>query len=267
MSNVPVLELVSERPGRPLVLLHGWGCDARYWDRLIPKLELRGYEVWIAAAPGYTKDSTSVPKSEDYFAVAADRLGSELYRRFTNPVDVVAHSMGVYIACVVASTQPQVLNSLTMLSIVPDPPPQKNSNPAVNELLSTGYLSYDTAQRCVTNWYGGEALDPEQQNEFVSALQQMPVETLLASAEACTLGLDAGVLDSVQSKIRVIVGTNDKARSVDDIKAYVASQPDREVRFIDNAGHMPHWSHPNDLADAMHAYIEKSAVSLNGSHS
>ena len=26
MSNVPVLELVSERPGRPLVLLHGWGA-------------------------------------------------------------------------------------------------------------------------------------------------------------------------------------------------------------------------------------------------
>jgi 3-oxoadipate enol-lactonase len=97
--------------GPPVVLLHGLGDDATTWDRFTASLDrptiafdLRGH-------------GTS-PRSEEY---TLDAMAGDVLADLPESFDLVGHSMGGYVASLVASAVPERLGRL-VLEDTPVPP-------------------------------------------------------------------------------------------------------------------------------------------------
>lgn len=248
-----MLQRISSNHGDPVVLIHGWGCPADYWKRFVPMLEQARFQVWVATLRGY--DKTPAGDKHWSFAAAASHLAAEIEKQIPTPVNLLGHSMGMFVATTLAAGHPERVASLTMLGIVPDPPSQAGSNPAVAELVAKGALSEETISACLQKWYGPERLGSRDAKELSQALRSVPASVLLASAEACMGGLGAGMADSVKAPILVIVGEHDNTRNMGDIRAFVQGKPGRALNVIQGAGHMPQWTHPETLAGHLREFM------------
>lgn len=253
-----MLQRSSNTPGEPLVLIHGWGCSADYWRRFVPVLEQAGFQPWIATLPGY--DGIRADITSWSFMAAADNLAAEIEDHISKPVHLVGHSMGMFVATTVASTHPQLVESLTMLGIVPDPPSRAGSNPAVAELVASGAISESTIAACLKKWYEPEVLEPRDAEDLSQALRRVPASVLLGSAEACMSGLGVELIDMVKAPILVVVGEHDTTRRMDDVRAFVLADTDRTLKVISGAGHMPQWTHPETVVECLREVVPAISV-------
>lgn len=97
--------------GRPVLVLHGWGCDCNTMHLVINALALNRRVVALSF-PGHGKSShiTNVWGIEDYTNLTLkfmDRLGIE-------KADMVAHSFGGRVAICIASDSPERAGKLVM---------------------------------------------------------------------------------------------------------------------------------------------------------
>jgi pimeloyl-ACP methyl ester carboxylesterase len=104
--------------GAPLVLIHGWGCSAYFFRKVIPSLagagcrvhaiDLRGHGA--SARPSGAGPYTG-PAMRDFALAFLDALALER-------ADVIAHSLGGGVALDVAAHAPSRVRSLTLLAPV-----------------------------------------------------------------------------------------------------------------------------------------------------
>jgi len=114
-----VFDVRDEGPveGTPVVLLHGFPQDSRSWDAVSPLLHARGYRTLApdqrgyspGARPGHRRAYRSSELTADVVALIEDAgLG---------PVHLVGHDWGAAVAWGVAAQRPDLLRSLTALSV------------------------------------------------------------------------------------------------------------------------------------------------------
>lgn len=97
--------------GRPVLVLHGWGCDCNTMHLIINALALKKRVVSLSF-PGHGNSShiTEAWGIEDYTAITLkfmDRIGIE-------KADIVAHSFGGRVAICIASERPGRVGKLVM---------------------------------------------------------------------------------------------------------------------------------------------------------
>ncbi|WP_166349827.1 alpha/beta hydrolase [Phytoactinopolyspora limicola] len=115
LSNGHLVNIRHAEPARPglphAVMVHGLGGSSTNWTALMR--ELRGdLDQWTPDLPGFGEsppsDEHTVP---DYVADVIAYL-----ERFDEPVHLVGNSMGGLISVLVASSRPDLVRSLTLLS-------------------------------------------------------------------------------------------------------------------------------------------------------
>lgn len=78
--------------GKPVLLLHGWGCGAETMRRIFDCFSLRGRDVTALDFPGFGLSDTPDPEFTVYdYARLTNKLITKL--GIENP-DVIAHSFG-----------------------------------------------------------------------------------------------------------------------------------------------------------------------------
>lgn len=112
IDDYTVIVRSAGRAGQPVVLVHGIGVSARYFEPLAAELASRG-AVYAIELPGFGSSPTprrafSVP---EYGAIV-----SQVLRRLDLPgVVLVGHSMGCQIAAETAAAAPNLVHKLVLL--------------------------------------------------------------------------------------------------------------------------------------------------------
>ncbi|MGJ0121092.1 alpha/beta fold hydrolase [Williamsia sp. MIQD14] len=124
--------------GVPVVLLHGWPQNARGWDRVVPILHDAGFTTVVPSLRGAAVGAT--PRSRlcyrphllcaDVEAIIAD-VGA--------PVHLVGHDWGAALAWTVACRRPDLLTTVTAVS-VPHPATFARALSHSRQILSSWYM-------------------------------------------------------------------------------------------------------------------------------
>lgn len=100
--------------GKPIVFLHGWGCDHSIFLPIVSRLP-NYYSNYLIDLNGFGKSEAPNPNGwtvVDY----AERLKGFFDEHDLQSVSIVAHSFGCRVAMVLASTYPQLVDRMLFVA-------------------------------------------------------------------------------------------------------------------------------------------------------
>ncbi|NLG55312.1 MAG: alpha/beta hydrolase [Rhodococcus sp.] len=106
--------------GGPILVLHGLMGSARTWDRHLPWLRTLGH-VFTFDAAGHGRPAPTELTTEAFVDDLANHLDAARARGwFSEPLNVIGHSMGALHGWVLASSRPDLVRALVVEDIAPD---------------------------------------------------------------------------------------------------------------------------------------------------
>lgn len=103
--------------GPVVVLLHGFPQDSTSWDQLVPLLHARGYRTLAPDQRGCSPDARPSTRSAYRRSELAADTVALIDAAGVAPVHLVGHDWGAAVAWQVAAERPDLIRSLTALSV------------------------------------------------------------------------------------------------------------------------------------------------------
>jgi pimeloyl-ACP methyl ester carboxylesterase len=103
--------------GAPVVLLHGFPQDSRCWDAVSPLLHARGYRTLAPDQRGYSPGARPRHRRAYRLSELTADIVELIEAAGIGPVHLVGHDWGAAVAWVVAAQRPDLLTSLSALSV------------------------------------------------------------------------------------------------------------------------------------------------------
>lgn len=226
--------------GGRIVLLHGLAGDVQSWASLAAALARSGRTVVAADLPGHGETGIEAADVETVAAVAKaflERLGGD-------PVELVGHSLGGAVAARVARRAPARVRRLTLLAPVGlDRGIDAEFVRGIARVRAAGALRHLLRRLTVRP----AQLTPAQLDALASELSRGRL-TGLADALVDDGGQQidiTGDLHAAAMPVRVVWGVQDRI-----IPWTQVSQAGSRaaVHLIQDAGHVPHWDQPAEVA-------------------
>jgi pyruvate dehydrogenase E2 component (dihydrolipoamide acetyltransferase) len=224
-------------------LIHGLFADADAYTLVARRLAKDGLRVLAIDLPGHGASdakATTLDQLVDTTALALRALA-------VGPVRLVGHSLGAMIAAKIAAQGEVQLDHLLLLS-------PAGLGPEIDRGFIDGMVVADSVadlEREIAK-LGGGTLSPSYLAELLSRIQaRRPMLRELAASITDADGQRHSItadLEHVKVPVTAVFGLKDRI-----IPWQHATQlPARAaIHFVKNAGHMPHWSAPNLVADAL----------------
>lgn len=102
--------------GEPVLLLHGWPQDGASWTRVAAELNAAGHRTYAPTLRGVTPSANPARRSA-YRASALRSDVAAMVEAIGSPVHLVGHDWGAALAWGVATHEPELLRSLTAVSV------------------------------------------------------------------------------------------------------------------------------------------------------
>lgn len=108
-SDHPKLHHTAHNPSHSttIVLVHGAFVSGLYWDLVIP--HLASYHLLIPDLPGHGKSQAITPFSVELSAILIANL---IRTHASGPTHIIGHSLGAQVAIRLASTEPELIDSV-----------------------------------------------------------------------------------------------------------------------------------------------------------
>jgi pyruvate dehydrogenase E2 component (dihydrolipoamide acetyltransferase) len=224
-------------------LIHGLFADADAYTLVARRLAKDGLRVLAIDLPGHGASdakATTLDQLVDTTALALRALA-------VGPVRLVGHSLGAMIAAKIAAQGEVQLDHLLLLS-------PAGLGPEIDRGFIDGMVVADSVadlEREIAK-LGGGTLSPSYLAELLSRIQaRRPMLRELAASITDADGQRHSIaadLEHLKVPVTAFFGLKDRI-----IPWQHATQlPARAaIHFVKNAGHMPHWSAPNLVADAL----------------
>lgn len=100
-----------------VVLLHGYLENRHTWDKYHSLLDT--YNLLIPDLPGFGQSPLINPSSETYISDTAQQITELIKQLDLGAVHLVGNSMGGYVCQEIAANQPQLIESLCLISSIP----------------------------------------------------------------------------------------------------------------------------------------------------
>ena len=258
------LPYVVEGTGPPLVLIHGWAVNHRYWDGNVGELARHAtvirYDRRGFGAAGGKPDPTA--DAADLKALL-DQLG---YAR----VYVMGHSAGASAALTFAVRYPAMVEGLVLFgpgptSVAGLPPPAAEHAPPVQEWIAAGRThGVDSLRAAIARWaarsFGGTPT-PAAMERARRMLQTYSGADLLDPAPPSNLVEPVRVdeLATVRVPTLILVGEQEMVmvRQVADVLA--DRIPGARLVVIPGGGHTVNWLEPERFAAEVRRFLRVSA--------
>jgi pimeloyl-ACP methyl ester carboxylesterase len=250
------VELFVDRPvgeGEPLVLIHGGWTDHTTWTRLVPPLS-RSFRVIRYDRRGHTRSQRGERRltrlgHEDDLATLIERLDIA-------PAHLVGTSYGALMALSLAGRRPELVRSVVAheppaVALVPMPDVDALFD-SVREEIVSGEAAAATRRffEDAVLGPGGWALVPEAVRQAAIANAQTYVDML---ADPAWGALDLDAIARFTGPLLITYGDTGPAW-LPQLATELAERLACATRQIPGAGHTPHHTHPDVLAEIIEAH-------------
>jgi pimeloyl-ACP methyl ester carboxylesterase len=268
--------------GTPVLLIHGFGEDSRIFDEqanflrphcrlIIPDLPASGNSAPIG--PDFTQQvSRGLPSSIDLMAEAMAALMNSLG---IDHYILLGHSMGGYISLAIAEKHGNNLLALELIhsTAYPDSEEKKaGRRSGIEAITQKGGFAF--LQTAIPGLFT-ESFKKEQPGRVASLIEQFnPAKTgkttldsmLIAYYEAMIARPDrTHVLSSSNVPVLFIIGTEDKAVSMDDELKQVHLPSTSVVHIHENTAHMSMMENSDSLSGQLLKFIrDNSTITKQG---
>jgi pimeloyl-ACP methyl ester carboxylesterase len=127
--------------GAPVILLHGFPQDSRCWDSLSPLLASRGYRTLAPDQRGYSPNARPRGRRAYRLAELTRDVVELIDVAGLGPVHLVGHDWGAMVAWELAAQRPELLRSLTAVS-VPHPEAFTRALFTSGQMLRSWYIFF-----------------------------------------------------------------------------------------------------------------------------
>lgn len=103
--------------GTPVVLLHGFPQDSRSWDKVAPLLHERGYRTLAPDQRGYSPGARPPGRRAYRISELVADVAQLIETAGLGPVHLVGHDWGAVVAWGVGASRPDLLRTLSTLSV------------------------------------------------------------------------------------------------------------------------------------------------------
>jgi sigma-B regulation protein RsbQ len=248
--------------GRPMVFAHGFGCSQEMWRLLTPSFE-RDHLIVLYDLMGAGGSDLSAYDRGRYDSLHghADDLVEILRALDLTDAVLVAHSVSSIIAVLAAAREPERVGALVLVG----PSPryindgdyvggfERADIDALLDTLDANYLGWSSAMAPVVM---GNAERPELAQELTDSFCRVDPAIAAHFARVTFLSDNRRDLATVTTPT-LVLQCSDDVIAPDAVGAFVHdSIPGSELVVLAATGHCPHLSAPDELAAAMHRYLD-----------
>jgi 3-oxoadipate enol-lactonase len=248
------LHVHDEGSGPPVVLIHGFPLDHRLW--LDQVRSLRSSRRCLA--PDLRGSGRSDPVSGPVLtmeSLAAD-MAAVVEWADAGPVDVVALSMGGYVALAMWEATPSLFRSLALVDTkaAADGEEARAAREAtIQRLVTEGRdaLAADMAKGLL-----GEAPSPDAIARLKTMVEDTPYETMVAALRGMRDRADrTALLGTITVPTLVVGGAEDRLMPEADMRALGAAIPGAQTIILPGSGHLPPIEQPEAMTGALEEFL------------
>jgi pimeloyl-ACP methyl ester carboxylesterase len=250
----------TEKPGAPIVLIHGYAASLHWWDSMVQLLseDHRVITIDLLGHGGSEKPSSGY-EMENQAAIVAEALNQ---LRVQGAV-IVGHSMGGSVATALAEQSSELVDRVVIVDSGPD---TENYGPGLPFLAKLAYtpvigqlLNRITPDSAIKSSYE-EAFAPgydidsgfENPDQVVDDLRAMTYTSFKESRDA-NVDYTEDVplherLSDAAVPVMVIFGSEDQIITADEAIPAYEEIPGARIAEIDDAGHSPQVEKPEETA-------------------
>ncbi|WP_328290149.1 alpha/beta fold hydrolase [Nocardia aurantiaca] len=245
-----------------LVLIHGLGASAHWWDRIVPLLP--GYHVIRVDLLGH--GSSDKPEGDDYsIPQQGHRVAGVLDQLGIRHAIVVGHSTGGAVATSIAEQRPDLVVALALVDTGPSIADDTSESPAAQLLTTPGVgealwqIRTDALlHQALTSAFATDDYPIPQQ--FIDDLRGMTYHALTATSAASTDYVTERPipdrLSPLGKPVLVIFGDQDRRWRPSTSTAEYRTVPGATVTTIPNVGHSPLVENPPRTADILLSFAD-----------
>lgn len=248
----------SEKGERTVVLLHGYLENISVWDDFVPLL-YKSVRVITLDIPGH---GISEVKGETHtMEYLADTLAAGLKTLGIGRCFVVGHSMGGYVALSFCERHADMLDGVVLLSSTPNADSPEKAENRRREIALVKAGKKEALARVAPE--AGFAVENRRRLQpYIDDLE----ETVHLTEDAGIVALLNGMIqrkdqNEMLQKSNVpqlfILGRKDGYITPEVAEAMVARNPQAEVAWLDNSGHMGFIEEPQRCAEALLSFISR----------
>lgn len=247
----------SGKGDKYVVLLHGYLESLYVWDDFLPLLtpEVRVITVDI---PGH---GISEPIAEVHsMALMADVLHDMLDAMSIDKVTMVGHSMGGYISLAFCEKYPERLDGVVLLSSSPMADTEQKIENRRREIALVRAGKKDVLA-AVAPETGFAVQNRRRLKDYIEDLVEQVHMTdedgIVALLEGMIARKDQNeMLRTSPVKQLFILGKHDNYIPVEAAEAFVANNPQAQVAWLENSGHMGFIEEPQACAEALLGFVK-----------
>ena len=261
MAGSTALHIADSGVGdKCVVLLHGYLESMYVWDDFTSLLT-PSVRVITVDIPGH---GISEVKGEVHtMEMVADVLHEMLNSLGIEKVTMVGHSMGGYVSLAFCARYPEQLEGLVLLSSSPNPDTDLKKENRRREIALVRAGKKDALARVAP-----EAGFAEHNRRRLKSYIDDLVECVHITEDDGIVALLGGMIERVDQNEMLrkcgvpqlfIMGKHDAYIPVEAAEAITANNPQAEVAWLENSGHMGFIEEPEACAEALLKFIEKIA--------
>jgi pimeloyl-ACP methyl ester carboxylesterase len=249
----------GDRGDPVVVLLHGFACSQRWWDRVAPDLVSRGLRVIRFDLLGH---GNSEKPRDGYAPDEQARLVAAALRKLrVKRATVIGHSMGGTVASALVEQEPRLVRRLAVIGTAP--------REGFAELPFTGRLATWPVVGELSRRFAPDPLikagldsafadDVDVPDEFVEDVDGMTFSAYDKSrSEADEFVEERAPAERVADAdvpLLVIFGAEDEIVEPDAADRWKKDVPGARVVKMPDVGHSPHWENPREVVEHLLDY-------------
>lgn len=244
-----------DKEPKNLVLLHGWGFNGQIWDDFIPYIKSQ-WHITIINLPGYGKSEKITHADLD--ETDLDQIVKIISVDVPEKAIILAWSLGGLVATRLAGIRKDITALILVASspcFLNKPDWQHGIDPVDFDQLVRGLSENKT--KALQQFSGLVAMGEKRPRETISKLSEH-VDNNAAEIESLKAGLDIlkqedlrGAISKLRCPINIIFGEKDVLVKRSTGKALQALRADIHIIEINETGHIPFLTRPQETADAL----------------
>lgn len=226
-----------------LELLHGWTYDLDRWQPFVQTLKKHKIQADLLQSPGLTRQISRPWTIADYLAWLDQQFASK------SKVDLLGHSFGGQLAIGYAYKFPKKVRSLILVSSAGLPDQRlkyrlkrtlgKSLGKVMPELKQLPWL-YDLGLR------------------LLNAQDYRRADPIMRQTMKNVLSFDVRpLLSQIEQPVTLIWGKRDQTTPVSMAHQFHQAFPHSKLRFINQATHVPIYTHPEDVAKLIQEHLNE----------